>query len=402
LFTSGYDQDSTDTNESKYFYDHAVMNKTYVIYLIPYLGILIGLGFAASQEDDFRTWKDATGKYQVDAVFVSQSDTLVILRNRDGQEIKVAKDKLSAKDLSYLNAITNEATPDQSANMDDTSSDTALESDSPVPNTDQQAIKKLAETFFADLRTKERSEAKAILTQKAQVLVDEGRSPLQHLPSPDNGSRAIRVGKPSIRPESASVIVSVQVGKRFQKTMLVFKRADQDWRLYSISASQGDLEVTVDFESPYQPGDPRKNDNTSGFGETIEITGITLDGRKVSLSDYKGKVVLVDFWATWCGPCMKEMPNVYENYVKYHSSGFEVLAISLDRDMADLQKFMLEKNPPWVVLADEHPSNPPSMASKYGVRAIPTMLLIGRDGRVLDANCRGERLAVKLAEIFGR
>jgi thioredoxin-like negative regulator of GroEL len=95
------------------------------------------------------------------------------------------------------------------------------------------------------------------------------------------------------------------------------------------------------------------------------------------------------------------MPNVYENYVKYHPQGFEVLAVSLDKDLMDLKRFLVEKNPPWVVLADEHPSNPQSMASKFGIRAIPTMLLIGKDGQVLDADCRGARLSAKLAEIFG-
>jgi thiol-disulfide isomerase/thioredoxin len=374
--------------------------------------IALVLGSAAATTDEYRTWKDATGKYQVDAVLVSQTDTDVKLRNRDGKELTVLKEKLSVDDLAYLDKQASESMlqdADQASlpdTMSDTDADAAASETDPgakrvEANPDQVLIKKLAEKFFADLRTEERAEAKSLLTNKARSLLEEDRSALPYLPSPDKGSRAIRIGKPSVRKEDASVIVTVQVGKRQQTTMLAFRRDEDHWRVNSISASRGDVEVTVDFESPYQPGDPKKDTPATNIGGTVEITGVTLDGRRVALSDYKGKVVLVDFWATWCGPCVKELPNVYENYLKYHSMGFEVLAISLDRDMSDLQRFLVEKNPPWTVLADAHPSNPQSMASKYGIRAIPTMLLIGKDGRVLDANCRGPSLGAKLAEIFG-
>lgn len=351
-----------------------------------------GIILAIEQDDDYRKWEDASGRYQVDAVFLSHTDSHVTLKNRDGKELTVEKAKLCRADLAYLNSMTRSGMQSEDLGVARTIS----------YSPEQRTIKKLAEVFFADLRTTARSEARTLLTKQGQSLADQELSALMQLPSPNNGSQAIRVGTPSVAESEASVIVSVQVGQRFQKTVLEFKREEQDWRVCSITARRGDVETTVDFETPYKPEESKKDPASSFRGGSIEITGVTLDGRKVSLNDYKGKVVLVDFWATWCGPCMAEIPNVYENYLNYHDKGFEVIAISLDRDLEDLQRFIFEKNPPWPVLADRHPSNPESMASKYGIRAIPTMILIGRDGQIIDANCRGERLRAKLAELFGR
>lgn len=375
--------------------------------------LVLPVAFAVTlaTNDEYRTWTDTSGKYRVEASMVSQSESHVTLLNRDGKEISVAKEKLCADDLAYLKAKANESAGDPAKQKEDkdglpsNSTDASMDHSNQTreeTQPEQNEIKKLAESFFEDLRTKDRSVAKSMLTAKAQTLVDEAQSALPHLPPPDIGTNAIRARTPSIRKEVAAVIVNVKVAKRFQKTLLEFKREDDQWRVHAVSASRGDVEATVDFESPFQPGNATKDPRESIGGNEIEITGVTLDGRRISLSDYKGKVVLVDFWATWCGPCIQEIPNVYENYMKYHSMGFEVIAVSLDRDMSDLQQFMLEKNPPWIVLADRHPTNTQSMATKFGISAIPTMFLIGKDGKVLDTNCRGQRLTNKLAEIFGR
>ena len=126
-------------------------------------------------------------------------------------------------------------------------------------------------------------------------------------------------------------------------------------------------------------------------GKKLEIVGKTLDGDDFNLEKYKGKVVLVDFWATWCPPCVAEVPNIKAAYEKYHKLGFEVVGISSDRDREDLEKFVREREIPWVNLfedgAGEHP-----MATKYGIRAYPTPILVNREGIVVSTQARGERL----------
>ncbi len=355
----------------------------------------------SSQEDVYRIWKDSTGKYQIDAALISQSSSHVILKNREGKQIEVALDKLSASDLEFLKKSNQTPTASKpNGGSDEMENSQELKLASGGLDTDQMQLKQMAEDFFNDLRTKDRKASLALLTEKAKTLVSVEKSALAHLPSPDKGPRAIRIGKPTILEEEASVVVTVVVSKTPQKTMLEFKKDSGQWRIFSISATRGDSEVTVDFETAYDPGESKNGTNPNDSSGPLEITGLTLDGRKISLSDYKGKVVLIDFWATWCGPCLKEIPNVYQNYAMYHKRGFEVLAVSLDKNMDDIQEFIAKNNPPWPILADMHPNNPVKMAAKYNVRAIPTMILVGPDGKIIDPNCRGERLNARLAELF--
>jgi thiol-disulfide isomerase/thioredoxin len=137
-------------------------------------------------------------------------------------------------------------------------------------------------------------------------------------------------------------------------------------------------------------------------GKPMEITGTLLDGKPFDQKALAGKVVLVDFWATWCGPCVAEMPNILAQYEKYHAKGFEVVGISLDEDRAALETFVAEKKLPWPILFEkpegagwQHP-----MSTKYGISGIPQLILIGRDGNVITLNARGKGLAEKLDELF--
>jgi len=137
-------------------------------------------------------------------------------------------------------------------------------------------------------------------------------------------------------------------------------------------------------------------------GNPMKITGTLLNGQPFDQSTLAGKIVLVDFWATWCGPCIAEIPNVLEQYQKYHSKGFEVVGISLDQERAALEKFVTERKIPWPILFEpsegsgwQHP-----LASYYGISGIPTVILIGKDGNVVSLNARGERLGELLDELF--
>jgi peroxiredoxin len=163
------------------------------------------------------------------------------------------------------------------------------------------------------------------------------------------------------------------------------------------------------FASSSQPQVRQMGDSLAGMlrlrqlpGEPMRITGTRLDGTPFDPAALEGKVVLVDFWATWCRPCLDEIPNVREHYQKYHDRGFEVVGISLDTDRADLERFVKDNDLPWPVLFEEpqgegwqHP-----LATFYGITGIPQMILIGRDGKVITLNARGSALDEKLAELF--
>ena len=137
-------------------------------------------------------------------------------------------------------------------------------------------------------------------------------------------------------------------------------------------------------------------------GKPMEIKGTLLDGSPFDPASLAGKVVLVDFWATWCGPCVAEIPNMLEQYEKYHDKGFEVVGISLDEDQDALVKFVADRKIPWPILFEKPGAdgggNP--LATHYGITGIPQLILIGRDGNVITLNARGPKLAEELEKLF--
>ena len=123
------------------------------------------------------------------------------------------------------------------------------------------------------------------------------------------------------------------------------------------------------------------------------LQGQTLEGKTISLDDYKGRVVLLDFWATWCAPCRAELPNVLENYGKYHDKGLDIVGVSLDDadSKEELSQFVAANKMTWAHLFDAAPFRGPN-ATTYGVKAIPFTLLIGKDGTIAAVNPRDEDL----------
>lgn len=139
-------------------------------------------------------------------------------------------------------------------------------------------------------------------------------------------------------------------------------------------------------------------------GKFMELGGTTLSGKPLDWNAYRGKVVLVDFWATWCGPCLEELPNVQRLYQLYHDKGFEVVGVSLDEDRPRLEAFLEREQIPWTTLIEPDPAargwkHP--LAVRYGIRGIPAAILVNEDGKVISMAARGPELAAQLEKLLG-
>ena len=124
------------------------------------------------------------------------------------------------------------------------------------------------------------------------------------------------------------------------------------------------------------------------FGKPISLQFTAVDGREANLTKLRGKVVLVDFWATWCGPCVKEIPNVKAAYDKFHGQGFEVIGISCDTDKERLNKFLKEKGILWPQYFDGKQQGDNKFTVEFGVDGIPHMFLVDKKGLLRFDNVR--------------
>lgn len=126
------------------------------------------------------------------------------------------------------------------------------------------------------------------------------------------------------------------------------------------------------------------------------------EGEILTLESLRGKVVLIDFWASWCGPCRRENPNVVRLYNQYKDQGFEVFSVSLDKDKARWEAAIIKDNLNWSSHVSDLKGWGSAATSLYGFRGIPYTVLIDREGKIIQTRLRGAALEKKLEEIFSK
>lgn len=168
-------------------------------------------------------------------------------------------------------------------------------------------------------------------------------------------------------------------------------RGLKDLRLFG-----GEEWDTVKKEPGYQPVLQRILENRGIGKPTPEFSVKLAGGKEITLKDLRGKVVLIDFWATWCSPCLQTIPGLKEYYRQYHPQGFEILAVSLDRDIQALTKYLGREKISWLVSYSGQEWGSDETAKLYGVDMIPATFLLDKQGRLRYYNLKSDELETAL------
>ena len=152
------------------------------------------------------------------------------------------------------------------------------------------------------------------------------------------------------------------------------------------------------------PRSKKRSGKNSKYGQGDMAPDIVMNdpnGQERKLSDLRGKVVLLDFWASWCGPCRRENPSVVRAYEKYKDRGFEVFSVSLDSDASRWKKAIEQDQLTWPNHVSDLAGWRNAASREYGISSIPHTMLIDRDGSILATHLRGPAVESALRGIFG-
>lgn len=185
-------------------------------------------------------------------------------------------------------------------------------------------------------------------------------------------------------------------------------------RMYSPELGEEALDALCEsFEASGNPVLIKPIQKTLGVRRYLRLPGtepyfeaMLLDGddftKKFDWKDVEGKVVLIEVWATWCGPCKREIPRLKEVYEKYRGAGFEIVGYSVDQDLEFLKKFLVDNKIEWPMASQKRSIEAgfKGLYEYYSINGIPEMILVGKDGKVIMTDARGCKLADALKELF--
>jgi thiol-disulfide isomerase/thioredoxin len=240
-------------------------------------------------------------------------------------------------------------------------------------NRTMERIRRLSKIFNDNLESPDFTKIKAQLDSAYQEIIESQRE------------FTFRFIEGNLRSQASLMALYQQIGPRYylldpDKDFAYFSMVDSSLNLlYPESDAVRDLHRQVE--------ELRQKKLPSPSGDTI------------ALSSLRGKIVLLDFWASWCAPCRSENPNLVKNYKKYRDKGFEIYQVSLDRTKAAWLKGIEDDKLDWVHVSDLQYWNS-IVVAVYNIQGIPMNYLLDRGGRILDQNLRGEQLDLKLEEIF--
>jgi thiol-disulfide isomerase/thioredoxin len=241
----------------------------------------------------------------------------------------------------------------------------------------------------------------------------------------------------SARPLVAEAIVQLRLGRKIREwdELNASQRASAidrfvaDVKKYGLTPSHAELMIRLSdmlendpklasgaingllplFKSSKEPSIQRMAGLLEGVvrrlpGNKLELEGTLLDGSKLDWNSYRGKVVLIDFFASWCGPCRAEVPNVLENFGAYHDKGFEVIGVNMDEERPALEAYMKQTGFHFPTLFSDDPNatgwdHP--MGRKFGVTALPRAILVDKEGIIVTTEARGPELGAHLQRLLG-
>ena len=185
----------------------------------------------------------------------------------------------------------------------------------------------------------------------------------------------------------------LQVLDNEEKAMTMLKQVQTD---YPGTKWAAEVDKIIAFNEKAAAGKKIKKSLAVG-AKFPEFTVTDVDGKPLSTAALKGKATLIDFWATWCGPCRGELPNVLATYQKHHAEGFDIIGVSLDQDQAKLTEYTKSMNMTWPQYFDGLGWGN-KLAAKYGIESIPATFLLDGNGVIIGEDLRGEALEAAVAK----